>query len=857
MGHPDLPSPRVCRLMLEVFTRWEEKPLWLSEAQTGSIFDDVNGDELRELKQKPVCIRKSLAIRKLLQQITSPDVAEKAGSFSINAEELIVGVSPPFSVGQGKEQVRYLTEEEELSGAINFFNDRSTFGHIIPNYESLMQLGLSGLIQKCTEQKRNTNNEKQLSFLESVVIALESVIVLAEKYRDLCSSMIDSLSKLTKSAHLDDNEKSAINCKIDNLKGIADRLENVPAQPPRTFLEACQSLFLVHVALHTTGETTSVGRLDQILHPFYQQDVSSGLLDMAQAQEIIDCLWLKFDERAMLHRRHAEDRFTFADGALLGNPGPSNFDQGALLNQWMQQVTIGGVVANNDDQQTDATNDLTYMCLQASRRLPLNSPTLDLRLHRESPPQLIDLAAKTILSGGAHPVLLNDDRIISQLQTSGEHVELKSARNYACDGCYETHFAGESEFSFGFVPALDVLEKTLNRGATFGGSGEMYLRGMKWSWRTIDASDMTSYDDDGDPTSFWTVFKKHLELGCHRFLNGILTFYGVKEPVSPSPLLSALINGCIEKRRDLYGGGARYHIFAPLMTGISNCADSLFVIKHLVFEEKLFTLEELVSCLRSNWGRRSIVIGKYLPKDRIEDIRRMCMFGTDGSERPKFGQGINVVDELAWALITEFAKSIEIVKQHPRYESRFEELRTVYGEDFELLLTPGVGTFEQYVFGGSFAGATPDGRLAGTPIASDLSAAPIHSDLPAIRRENGSIRHCREVNIFDGLTSFAHESIDLLSDGAPPDFNVREDFPEDQLVRVVQEFAAGRGGNVLTITAANPETLEAAAENHTEFNLVRNRMGGWTEFFVTLSKDHQHQHMRRPLYVSGRESNGD
>jgi pyruvate-formate lyase len=337
-------------------------------------------------------------------------------------------------------------------------------------------------------------------------------------------------------------------------------------------------------------------------------------------------LWLKLDERVILNRRHAEDRFTFADGALLGNPGPSNFDQGSLLNQWMQQVTIGGVLPTDDEIPVDATNDLTYMCLQASRRLPLNSPTLDLRLHKDSPPEVLELAAKTMLSGGAHPILLNDDRIVPHLKASGKRVELRSARNYACDGCYETLFAGESEFSFGYMPAIDILEKTLNRGASFAASGSVHLRGFKSSWRTIDARDIKSFDDRGDENNIWEIFCKHLELSCHRFLSGILTCYGAKATVSPSPLLSSLISGCLETGRDLYGGGAKYHIFAPLMTGISTCADSLYVIKKLVFLENLFTLEELVACLRSDWGSRPIAIGKHLTRERIAEIRNICMY---------------------------------------------------------------------------------------------------------------------------------------------------------------------------------------------------------------------------------------
>src|SRR5207302_5461494 len=119
-------------------------------------------------------------------------------------------------------------------------------------------------------------------------------------------------------------------------------------------------------------------------------------------------------------------------------------------------------------------------CLEAARRLPLVSPTLDLRLHTGSPAWVIKAAARTLLAGGAQPVLMNDDRIIPQLHRgTGGTVALASARNYACDGCYETLFAGETEFTFGVLFSLHLIEKALNQGATIAGAGDVHLRGLK------------------------------------------------------------------------------------------------------------------------------------------------------------------------------------------------------------------------------------------------------------------------------------------------------------------------------------------------------------------------------------------
>ena len=336
-----------------------------------------------------------------------------------------------------------------------------------------------------------------------------------------------------------------------------------------------------------------------MLEPYYQAGIKDGSLTSKRAQELIDCFWIKLDERVILNPRHAENRFTSSDGVLTGFFGSSNYDQGALLNQWMQQVTIGGLRPTDDERGQDACNEVTRLCLEAARRLPLNSPTLDLRVHVGTPDDVIFLASAALMSGGAHPVILNDDIIVPALaNNSGEPIPLRDACNFACDGCYETMVAGQSEFSFGFVSALDVIEKTLNRGAGLKGTGAVLLRGFRDSWLSKSAKDIGSFDE------FRGILREHLGLGCHRYFRNLTTFYGNKVQFSPSPLLSALIDSCIESKRDLTNGGARYHIFSPLLVGVSSAADSLYVIENLVFKTGSFSLTELTSSLATDWGER-------------------------------------------------------------------------------------------------------------------------------------------------------------------------------------------------------------------------------------------------------------
>lgn len=836
-GHCDLPSPRVCRLMSDMFERWQNQQAFPAWDCFGHVRDHVPAT-VGDIMVKSIAVRRGHAMSATLTHLIGP-WGQKQGFSWVHPDELIVGTMPPYSVGQGKEIMRYLSDAEELESEIRFLNGWSNFGHIAPNHERVVRQGLRQIINDCSDKQKASTNERERDFYASVVVALNGVIAYAEGYADLAKKQALIHEELIRT-YPQHPTQALFEERIATMNAVSERLRRIPAEPCSSFTDAVQCIYLMNCALHWTGELTSLGRLDQILEPYYREE----RLSFDAAQEVIECLWVKLDERVMLNHRHFVDRFSSADGALLGGGGASNFDQGALANQWMQQVTIGGVKATNDAKAEDASNDITRMCLTAARRLPFNCPTVDLRVHKKTPRDLLELAADAILSGGAHPVLMNDDKLVPALhKDSGGAVELASARNYACDGCYETIFPGETEFSFFYVPGVDVLEKALNSGAGFASSGATNLRGAKGSYRSPPADQIRTYEQ------FYEILEKHIWINVNRQFGGVLAAYGCKGPICPSPLLSAMIDGCLESGRDLYNGGARYHMFAPLMTGISTVADSLFAIKHLVFEQKRFSLEQLVACLRSNWGQRQDVIGLKLSLVEAASIREQCL------QLPKFGSGNSLVDEFAWKLIYSFVDAVDRARKHPLHQSALQRLRDQYGtpqQPFEILLTPGVGTFEQYVFGGVFAGATPDGRTASAPLASDLAASPVPPDRYPILRDDKDPQgplYARQFSLLNSFSSWNNSAVNRLSDGAPSDFNIREDFPRGKLIQALRAFADGKGSNIMTVTVANPETLRNAEARPDDYNLVRVRMGGWTEYFSVLFGDHKAQQRRRPIYT--------
>jgi pyruvate-formate lyase len=837
-GDPDLPNPRVCRLMTRMFEFWRSRQPFPRFGYFGHLRDHFGPAVLAE----PVPVRRGHAMAKSLQMVSCPQ-ARKDGLMRVHPDELVVGTMPPFSVGQGKEVMEYLLGEQDgghdeaLAAEIGFLNAWSNFGHICPDHEKVLREGLTSIIADCAARRAETGDAGQQAFYHSVEVALAGVIAFAAGYADAC----EELARQCEARLAADPESLQRDLLQERIKGMTDaasRLRRIPAEGCESFLDAVQCIFLMNCALHWTGELSSLGRLDQILQPYLDADLAADRLTLDQAQEIIDCLWVKLDERVVLDHRHIDDHFTSADGALMGAGGPSNFDQGALINQWMQQVTLGGVIADNDPEPKDACNQVTRLCLNAARKFPFNCPTVDLRVHKGTPRDVLELAGRAILSGGAHPILMNDDKIIPGLHASHPAVDLRTARNYACDGCYETHFPGETEFSFYYVPGVDALEKALNSGAGFGASGTTFLRGMKSSWRTPKAGEIGSFEE------LYAIFERHVALSSHRGIGGLLAAYGAKGKVCPSPILSAMIAGCIDKGRDFYDGGARHHVFAPLMTGISTVADSLHVIRELVFGQQKFTLEELVACLRSDWGGRPVTVGRQLAPARVDEIRNLCL------AQNRFGHGHAEVDALAWRVIHTFCDAQERALQYPMHRAALASLEERFGSDagaFTIAFTPGVGTFEQYAFGGGFAGATPDGRRAGQPVASDLSASPLPQDLAPLDSETG--QPVLRVPFAGSLSSWDDEAVNRLSDGAPADINIAEDFPAEELLDIIARFAGGEGSNMMTMTCASPAVFAEAETDPLAFDLLRVRMGGWTEFFSVLFPEHKRQHRRRPLYV--------
>lgn len=846
----DPPSNRVLGLLDYAFQQWNDQ--WFNRREMPKIphlFEVLKGKKLKAVKDASIMIRKGWAVKVSLKRLFTTNKVHKlycldepffgcqADFFSLHPDEIIVGRMPKcFSLGLGKAVMPYLHESEKIPAFYKGLSEAAGMGHVVPDYESLVQKGLRKMIQELEAEKGETTEEQD--FITSCILALKGI-----------SKYIRNFGFLA--GYCADNSGFAISdAQKQNLKQIEARMKKISTDRPETFVEAVQLLFSYHCCLHLTGEPTSIGRLDQILQPFLPG--TSG----EDAQEIIDCLFVKLCEHVNVNSRLLNDLGAWGMTAV-PYAATGMFPNGDGINQWVQQVTVGGYKANDTEKPQCACNEITIMCLKASRRLPLSAPCLSLRVHKNMPQQVLEEAAKSMLSGGAHPLVLHDDHFVQGLMEAGAAtdvpVSLEKARNYCCDGCYEPIFPGETDFSLAYVPLLPILEMTINHGSTYSLAGPTYLEGVPQSLPTEHPEEIESFDQ------VKKLFALHLNVRTGYTLFLLLLNYDNIVQYSPSPLLSPLIRGCVETKRDIYNGGANHTLIGVQFISFANTVDALYAIKRLCFDHDsaVISLAELVRCLKCDWGYNmqepfhdeiaGATRGQRL-SDTYKAVRERAI------NLPKFGTSAGAenkdIQEITSWLAEQVSTVVNTVARHnPDAHQPLVELidglkkkYSVPGAPWDVLLPTGSGTFEGYVGWGASCGASADGRRSGSPIASDFGAAPTPLDKPAIPKSFDIYKSLKSWNIHPINVGFAN--------GAEIDLKILESFKESDLIEFLRNYANlnGVGGNILTFTCADPETFANAQRSPEQYDLIRVRTGGWSEFYIAFFTAHQKHQERRMYY---------
>ncbi len=771
--------------------RYSKQPMWRENL---SVLNEETG-------KLPLVKRKALAIA--LQLAEMP--------VKIKDYELIVGHLFQSSLGTGIPFPYHCTKEEIDAAGDKFMHNGAIFGHHCPSYESFLKYGIGGLRKqaedKLAELIKNGGDTKTRDWYESVIVSLDGLSHFFMRYHDLA----------IEKAKAEPAPRAA-------LEEIAAICKHLSTSPPRTFREAIQSFWFAHAAFQATRNLLSLGRIDQYLWPFLEADLEAGRATMEEAQELIDLLWLKFNERLQALNLTVGTSYYIPDpeeaaklspeemmalagknpwASLVGNWGkfldgkttPERMDlRGELYNEWLHTTTVGGQTPDGKD----ATNPVTYLCLNAALRMGLPDPELYVRLHDGSPKDLIERVADVIRSG-APASIYNDEVIIPGLVKLG--MPLEHARDYTSDGCWEIYSQGRTNFKYGIVSLLESLDRALCP--------------RKWG----EELSVLNYREEFDPfvnnpppdpyslTSFDEVmasFKDRLDVHLKAFIESIDYFRDERlYEIAPLPLLSALMEGPLESGKDLTLDGVTHNLHAIVASGLSHVVDSMVVIKKLCFEEKLVAWPELLDALNTDW-------------DGKEPLRQLVM-----SRAPAYGNDDDYADDIAVEVVNYLTERVR------EYGSKVKHNHV----KFPVAL----GTFQHYIGIGGVVGASADGRLAAQPVGSN--ASPSNG-----RAESGQTA---------ALNSYCKLPLVDTPNGAPLDvaFENRSRLLS-QMEAYIKSFVEQRGG-LLTVSVNDCEKLKAAQKEPEKYKDLKIRIGGFQSYFTDLPPKMQDWQIKKCEQYSG------
>ncbi len=669
-------------------------------------------------------------------------------------------------------------------------------GHVTVNYGEVLKIGFGGIVKKAKAELekvdlRDANASQKRIFLEAVIETFEAGITYAKRYSELASSMA---------------QKCTDPQRREELLTIAKNCARVPENGAESFYEACQSFWFVQLLVQTesNGHSISPGRFDVYMYPYFKKDLDKGIITRESAQELVDCVWVKLND--LNKCRDAASAEGFA--------GYSMF----------QNLVVGGQDKNGED----TTNDMSFMCINASMNTKLPQPSLSMRVWNKTPHELLIKAARLTRTGCGLPAYYNDEVIIPALISRG--LTLEDAREYNIIGCVEPQKSGKTDgwHDAAFFNMCRPLELVFSNGVD---------EGKQISVKTGEVENMKTFDE------FYDAYKEQMNYMISLMADADNAIDLAHMQRCPLPFLSGMIEDCIGKGKSVQEGGAVYNFTGPQGFGISNVADGLYAIKQLVFDEGKFTLAELKAALENNFGKdmagsdevKSITVGLVkalnekgvtLSKEQIADIYQNIVAKSGGvsndgggryqeilkmiEETPKFGNDIAEVDAFARDVAYTYTKPVEKYK-NPR------------GGIFHAGLYP----VSANVPLGAQTGATPDGRYAKTPVADGVSPA-------AGRDVNGPTASANSVAKLDHF---------IASNGTLFNMKFHPSALEgtsglESFVALLRGYFDQKGMHV-QFNVVSRETLRDAQLHPENYKNLIVRVAGYSALFTTLSKSLQ------------------
>lgn len=827
-------SPRIQRLIEHLYAKMPE-----IEADRAVLLTE----SYRETEEEPIITRRAKAFLKICRELP----------IIIRPEELIVGsnslaprgcqVFPEYSFAwlegeldtvetrsadpfyiseQTKRKLRdifpywknkttselataYMTSETLTAIDHNIFTPGNYFyngiGHFTVKYDEVLQIGFAGIkakAQTALDACRVSDGDyaRRSQFLRAVCTSCDAAVIYAHRYAQLALEL---------------SQKEPDQARKMELLHIAENCAKVPENPATSFYEACQSFWFVQMLLQTesSGHSISPGRFDQYMYPYYKADLDAGKITRESAQELIDCIWVKLNDLNKVRDKDSAEGFA----------GYSLF----------QNLIAGG----QDKDGNDVTNDLSFMCIEASMHVQLPAPSLSVRVWNGTPDSFLIKAAALTRTGIGLPAYYNDEAIIPSLMSRG--VTLEDARTYNIIGCVEPQKGGKTDgwHDAAFFNMCRPLEMVFSSGME---SGE------RVGPATPCVETMQSFDE------FLAAYREQMDYFIGLMVNADNSIDVAHAERCPLPFQSCMIDDCIKRGKSLQEGGAVYNFTGPQGFGIANVTDSLLAIKQLVFEQKKLTLSEYKKALEDNFG-------KGISQERVHSLTAQV-----ATELSNAGEQIGeseirmIYDTIQQDIVSaddrqKYEQLLEEIDRVPKYGNDLSEVDAfarevayIYTKPFPNYRNPRGGIYQAGLYPvsanvplGAQTGATPDGRLANTPIADGVG--------PAQGRDTkGPTATCNSVAKLDHI---------IASNGTL--FNQKFHPSALSGMEGLQKFASlirgffDQKGMHMQFNVVSRETLLDAQAHPENYKSLVVRVAGYSALFTTLSKSLQDDIINRTM----------
>ena len=669
-------------------------------------------------------------------------------------------------------------------------------GHVCVDYGKVLKIGFKGVIAEVVEamNKLDANDPECLqkrAFYEAVIISYNAAINFAKRYSKKAAEMAATCTDPVRKAE---------------LLQISKNCDRVPENGATNFYEACQSFWFVQalVQIEANGHSISPGRFDQYMWPYLEADKS---ISKEFAQELLDCLFVLLN-----HVNKTRD--DVSDQAFAGYAVFQNFG-------------VGG----QTEDGLDATNPVSYMCMDAAAHVRLPAPSFSVRIHNQTPDEFLLRACELARLGTGVPAMYNDEAIIPALCNRG--LTLADARNYCIIGCVEPQCPHKTDgwHDAAFFNMCRPLEMVFSNGMD---------KGVQIGVRTGDVTEMKTFDE------FYDAYKKQMEYFISLLVNADNAIDVAHAERCPLPFLSCMVDDCMKRGKSVQEGGAVYNFTGPQGFGIANMADSLYAIRKLVYEEKKVTMEEMKEALAWNYG-------KGIDAQSAADITTIVMQKLQEN-------GIGVNEQTAKAVMTAALGA----EPSPEKKARFEEIHKLidevpkYGNDIpdvdyfardvaytytkplQKYKNPRGGHYQAGLYPvsanvplGGQTGATPDGRYAHTPVADGVSPS-------AGKDVKGPTAAATSVSRLDHF---------IVSNGTlfnqkfhPSALAGREGL--EKFVALIRGYFDQKGMH-MQFNVVDRETLLDAQKHPEKYKHLVVRVAGYSALFTTLSRSLQDDIIRR------------